>query len=246
MASFKKDDETNRVLYSRETLKRIVSDIKQIKKNPLHSEGVYYEHDEENVLKGYALVIGPEDTPYAYGHYFFIFDFPNDYPHSPPVVTFHNWGDNIRFNPNLYRTGKVCLSILNTWKGEGWTSCQSLTTILLTLCTVLNEYPLINEPGITMKQEEAVNNYNNIISYKNIELSIFKCYNLFTTFVPKEFHTFLPYVEENIKKNKEKIKKNIDKLTKTIGTKKTIIRSHYNMNVNIYCEKIKLEYKDFK
>ena len=36
MASFNKED-ANKVLYSRETLKRIVADIKQIKKNPLHS-----------------------------------------------------------------------------------------------------------------------------------------------------------------------------------------------------------------
>ena len=246
MASFNKKTENNTQLYSRETLKRIVADIKQIKKNPLDSEGVYYEHDDENLLKGYALVIGPEDTPYAYGHYFFTFDFPNNYPHSPPRVTFHNWGDNIRFNPNLYRTGKVCLSILNTWRGEGWTSCQTLTTILLTLCTVLNEQPLLNEPGITANQEQAIKNYNNIISYKNIELSIIKCANMFKEFLPTEFHSFLPYVEENIKKNKDNIQKSINKLSESIGNEQTLISSHYNMQVNINCKKINLEYKHFK
>ena len=27
----------------------------------------------------------------------------------------------VRFNPNLYSDGKVCLSLLGTWHGEGWT-----------------------------------------------------------------------------------------------------------------------------
>ena len=38
-----------------------------------------------------------------------------------------------RFNPNLYRNGKVCISLLNTWKGEQWTSCQTIESILLSL-----------------------------------------------------------------------------------------------------------------
>lgn len=32
-------------------------------------------------------------------------------------------GGSVRFNPNLYNCGKVCLSLLGTWaggKGEGW------------------------------------------------------------------------------------------------------------------------------
>ena len=38
----------------------------------------------------------------------------------------------------------------------------------------------------------------------------------------------------------------IDKLTKIVGKNDQIINSHYNMRVNINCEKIKLHYKDFK
>ena len=39
-------------------------------------KGVYYKHDDENVFKGYALIIGNNSTPYAYGYYFFEFTFP--------------------------------------------------------------------------------------------------------------------------------------------------------------------------
>ena len=228
----------SQILYSKETIKRLVSDIKQLKKNSLELQGIYYNHDEENVLKGYAMIIGPENTPYSYGHYFFVFDYPNNYPHSPPKVTFHNYGDNIRFNPNLYRNGKVCLSVLNTWKGEGWTSCQTITTILLTLCTVFNDYPLLNEPGITMQQKEAVENYNKIISYKNIELAFLKCFINFHL-LPEHFKFFLPVVRENVEKNTNNIKENIENITKEYLIRESVVSQHYNMNIIMESKKIK-------
>jgi len=242
MSGFNNNTE-NKILYSRDTLKRIVSDIKQLKKNPLNSQGIYYKHDEDDILKGYALVFGPQGTPYEYGSYLFTFNFPNDYPHRPPVVTFFNWGDNIRFNPNLYRNGKVCLSLLNTWKGEGWTSCQTLTTILLTLCTVLNDFPLTNEPGFTMAQEVAVLNYNKIILFKNIDLAICKCYMNFHDIVPVEFHDFYNNIKEHIVSNKENIKKSIERLTLDVG-KDCIIQSHYSMNVGINFVKLKNDFNE--
>ena len=59
------------------TVKRLISDIKQITLNPLTKDGIYYKHDETNMLSGYALIIGPKDTPYQYGNFLFKFDFPD-------------------------------------------------------------------------------------------------------------------------------------------------------------------------
>ena len=56
-----------------DTLKRLVKDITYLYKNPLTQQGIYYQHDMENMLLGYAMIIGPEDTPYHNGFYFFIF-----------------------------------------------------------------------------------------------------------------------------------------------------------------------------
>jgi ubiquitin-conjugating enzyme E2 Z len=155
----------------KDALRRIISDIKEIKKNPLTAHGIYYEHDETDMLKGRALIIGPADTPYADGFYLFTFQFPANYPHAPPKVEFCTSDGVTRFNPNLYRTGKVCLSILNTWKGEQWSGCQTISSVLLALCTVLNDEPLLNEPGIT-KSHRDYEAYNEIIRYKNIEVAI--------------------------------------------------------------------------
>ena len=129
-------------------VKRIIKDITEIIKSPLEPEGIYYKHDDNNILLGYALIIGPNNTLYKYGFYFFKFEFPNNYPNSPPKVTFLTNMNNIRFHPNLYRNGKCCLSLLNTWSGEQWSACQSIKTILLNLLILFDNKPLLHEPGI--------------------------------------------------------------------------------------------------
>ena len=156
-----------------ETIRRLANDVKYLLKNPLTNENIFYKHDEENILKGYALLIGNNDTPYAYGYYFFEFNFTENYPYEPPKVIFLTNDGKMRFNPNLYTNGKVCLSVLNTWKGEGWTSCQSIYSILLILSTVLSKTPLLNEPGIN-EDNPNIDKYNLLISYKNIEYSIIR------------------------------------------------------------------------
>ena len=34
-------------------------------------------------------------------------------------------GGKVRFNPNLYECGKVCLSLLGTWSGPSWNPAVS-------------------------------------------------------------------------------------------------------------------------
>jgi len=158
-------------IISRDSVKRLVADVTEIIKNPLIEQGIYYEHDEENMLRGYAMIIGPKDTIYWGGYYFFEFKFPYDYPYHPPTVKYYTNDGLTRFNPNLYKCGKVCLSVLNTWRGEQWTGCQTISSILLVLCTVLNEQPLLNEPGVT-KNHRDYDSYSKIIEFKNYSVAI--------------------------------------------------------------------------
>jgi ubiquitin-protein ligase len=219
---------------SKETINRLIKDVKQIIKNPLTENGIYYIHDDTDILKGYALIIGPEDTPYYGGNYFFELKYPSDYPYSPPIVKYCTNADNIRFNPNLYKSGKVCISLLNTWSGEQWTSCQTISTVLLTLCTLLCKDPLLNEPGVS-KQHSDVEKYNNIIAFSNIDIAIcdiiLKREGVYKMF----FDNFYLFVKENFLKNYEKILKNIEnKLCEN-----TIIQTnYYELKVNINYEKI--------
>lgn len=224
---------TSETYVSKDAMRRIICDIKELKKNPLTAHGIYYEHDETDMLKGRALIIGPADTPYADGFYLFKFQFPGNYPHAPPKVEYCTNDGYTRFNPNLYRTGKVCLSILNTWKGEPWSGCQTISSVLLAMCTILNDEPLLNEPGIT-KAHRDYESYNEIIKYKNIEVAIFGMLASVRSIVSasshssvyatkdndasetnhdgnssSEFSVFGPIMCEYFQKNKEKIRERV-------------------------------------
>ena len=68
--------------------KRLLRDVVKIIKKPLTDHGIYYVHDSDNMLKGYALIFGPSDSLYRYGIYMFTFDFSVEYPYIPPKVTY--------------------------------------------------------------------------------------------------------------------------------------------------------------
>ncbi|KAI9774956.1 MAG: hypothetical protein M1840_000172 [Geoglossum simile] len=100
-----------------------------------------------------ALIIGPEDTPYAGG--LFEFDiFPTaSYPNEPPKMHFlTTGGGTVLMNPNLYADGHICLSLLGTWEGPPESKWQSKkSTILQVLISIqsmiLVEDPWRNEPS---------------------------------------------------------------------------------------------------
>ena len=100
-------------MLQRGAAKRILSDIMAIRREPLTDQGIHYIHDDENMVQGYVMIVGPSDTPHANGYFLFDVVFPNDYPSSPPRLKFmtQDPNGNTRFNPNLYRNGKVCVSI---------------------------------------------------------------------------------------------------------------------------------------
>jgi ubiquitin-conjugating enzyme E2 Z len=202
--------------------KRLLKDVIDILKNPLEDNGIYYKHDENDMLCGYALIMGPEETLYNYGYYLFKFTFPTDYPFSPPKLTYLTNNGHTRFHPNLYITGKVCLSILNTWRGEQWTSCQTIRSVLLTLVTLFHNKPLLNEPGLTEKYKDF-HKYNEIIQYENYNTSIISFLN--KKISSELYNLFEEDIKKNYKKNKVNIKNN---LIEKMDTKKK------NITINIY------------
>ena len=225
-------------IISKETISRLLKDIKHILKNPLIDNGIYYAHDDSDMMKGYALIIGPSETPYFGGNYFFEITYPTDYPHSPPKIKYCTNGNEIRFNPNLYKCGKVCVSLLNTWRGEQWTSCQSISTVLLTLCTLLCNEPLLNEPGVTPSHSDNTP-YNEIIQFANLDIAVCDIITKKPGVYLPFFDIFYPFVKENFNKNYEKILEFAQKKRVTdYNEPKTLKTSYYSMCVNINYNKI--------
>jgi len=233
----------NEIIISKETMRRVLSDVKEIYKNPLNDNGIYYKHDEENILKGYAMIIGPSETPYQYGYYFFTINFPDNYPYSPPKVEFQQNPYNIRFHPNFYRNGKVCLSLLNTWRGEQWTSCQSLSSILLILCSVMTKNPLLNEPGITLSHRDN-KPFNDIITYQNINFSIIDM--VLNNNINSKFKIFNEEILECYKCNKSKIEELIDKYLIKYNQEILVTTGVYGMNIRVDYKNLKIKYDTIK
>ncbi len=224
---------------SKTTIKRLAKDVSELFNEPLTNEGIYYVHDEDNVLCGYALIIGPKDTPYEYGNYFFKLIFPENYPSSPPKVIFCTNDGITRFNPNLYRNGKCCVSILNTWRGDQWTSCLTIKSILLTISTLLCNNPLLNEPGIKLNNPE-VNIYTEIIKFKNIEVAIF---GIIKQKIRIPFYShFKEIVENKFIENRESILNNVNKGINQYSESSNFYCSIYEMRSNIDYLKLKNNY----
>ena len=216
-------------LLSNSAIKRILTDVKHIMKNPLDDNGIYYMHNEENIYNGKALIIGPSDTPYYSGFYFFDIYFPTDYPFSPPKISFCTQGEGIRFNPNLYTNGKVCLSILNTWAGEQWSSIQTITSILLTISSILCKNSLLNEPCVK-EDHPDLNIYNDIITYSNIKIAFL---GIFTKkYLDPQFIQFYPIVEKIFHKNREELVLFCIKKAGELEANSVLVLHIYRLNVN--------------
>ncbi|KAL8719665.1 MAG: hypothetical protein Q9225_003362 [Loekoesia sp. 1 TL-2023] len=123
-------------------------------------EGIFVRVDEvrPDIMK--ALIVGPEDTPYEGGLFEFDIVCGRDYPFTPPSVWFLTTGQGkIPFNPNLYATGKVCLSLIGTWPGAPESKWQpgasTIASVLVSIQSmILWKWPYENEPSC----ENAHNN----------------------------------------------------------------------------------------
>jgi ubiquitin-protein ligase len=215
--------------------KRLLKDVININKHPLTDQGIYYIHDADNIKKGYALIIGPKETIYSHGMYFFEFTYPDDYPFAPPHVEYLTNGDKIRFNPNLYRSGKVCISILNTWSGPQWSSCQTISSILLTLITLFHNKPLLNEPGVN-ESYPGFKTYNKIIRYASIKIALIDV--LTGKICATIFDKFKPDILNYIKTNRDEITTIINKIDETLSEESTLV-----LSVGIYGTKCKCKKK---
>ena len=158
--------------------RRILTDYRMLLKNQelLHESGIFFEFNDKNIFKMKAMIIGPSETPYEKGFFFFQITFPANYPNIPPKFLYETNHRGIRFNPNLYTNGYVCLSLLNTWSGggEGWTASNNIMSILNSIQgMVLNEFPLINEPGFDIIGTDHTN-YNEVLEHEKFYTAVYR------------------------------------------------------------------------
>lgn len=209
---------------SKIAIRRAVKDYKDYLESDLKKSGIYCVQDSDNILHYLAMIIGPEDTPYEGGFYLFDIHLSNNHPYEHPRVKFCTYGDNVRFNPNLYVEGKVCLSILGTWSGPPWVSTMNISTLLLNIQSLLHDNPIINEPGFEKyKNTDSIGkNYVVFLSYFNVKVALFTMFKK----TPKIFELFKEDMKEYIKNNSDKYSKLCCKLEQYNG---------YKINHSTFC-----------
>lgn len=156
---------------SKQMAKRLASEYAaMINGLPIFYESsVFVRVNEKDNRCAKVLITGPEGTPYDSGCFIFDLFTGSNYPENTPNMLFKNSG-NVRFNPNLYNCGKVCLSLLGTWRGTASESWNPKTSTLQQLfisiqSQILIDQPYYNEPGFestyaTPAGQETSRQYN--------------------------------------------------------------------------------------
>ena len=151
---------------------------------PIEStNSIYVRVDKDNMDYMKVLIMGSEGTPYSNGAFQFDVFFDSNYPNGPPKVNIMTTGNGTtRFNPNLYATGKVCLSLLGTWSGqstENWDpKISTLLQVLISIQSIImSDLVYFNEPSCEYEMGtpsgEAKNEaYSNIVRYSNIKYAM--------------------------------------------------------------------------
>ncbi|GMR42580.1 hypothetical protein PMAYCL1PPCAC_12775, partial [Pristionchus mayeri] len=97
-----------------------------------------------------CVIFGPSGTPFELTPFHFDVHIPDTFPAVPPKVHYYAWSQD-QLNPNLYQAGKVCVSLLGTWDGDGaekWTPTSNLLQVFISIQgLILNSEPYFNEAG---------------------------------------------------------------------------------------------------
>lgn len=141
-------------------MRRVKAELRRLKTDlPLEfGSSIFVRYNQARPYLMRVLVTGPEGTPYDSGVFAFDVYCPPAYPKVPPRVTFlTTGGGTVRFNPNLYNNGKVCLSLLGTWSGPGWVPNHStlLQVFVSIQALIFVPEPYFNEPGFEVTRDTA-------------------------------------------------------------------------------------------
>ncbi|KAM7196706.1 hypothetical protein V8F33_006046 [Rhypophila sp. PSN 637] len=160
---------------SKGRMKKLITQLSSLR-NSL-PEGIYVRHASSRLDVMKILFVGPSGTPYEGGLFEFDMFCGANFPDKPPKMQFRTTGDGrVRFNPNLYACGKVCLSLLGTWnQGQEWIPGQSsLEQLLVSIqAMILCEQPWYNEPGYEQRPDQArSDNYNRSIQIYTVQYAM--------------------------------------------------------------------------
>jgi ubiquitin-protein ligase len=227
----------------RQIAKELLSHSKSL---PLELESsIFYRYNPNNLKFHEFVIAAPEGTPYDSGCFHFRMYCSSEYPNKNPQVNIYTTGNgNVKFNPNLYADGKICLSILGTWSaqaGESWIpGTSTMMQIMISIQSlVLVSEPYFNEAGYekyygTENGKKSSEQYNHSVRLncmkwamidmmknptKGFEVTIEKHFRLKAEYIKKICATWVSEapndMSNDFKTTYINLCKELDKLTKT-------------------------------
>jgi ubiquitin-conjugating enzyme E2 A len=109
--------------------RRLMRDFKRLQTDP--PVGVTATPHPDNIMIWNAVIFGPEDTPFEDGTFRLELQFNETYPNNPPEVKFLTR----MFHPNVYRTGHLCLDILQ----NRWSPTYDVAAVLTSIQSLLHD-----------------------------------------------------------------------------------------------------------
>lgn len=130
------------------SLNRLRTELKEISKDPYYYYSIFPQKD--TFFKWEGIIIGPPDTIFEGANIKVAIEFPPEYPNKAPLFYFVT----PLFHPNVYKDGKVCISILHEGVdefeyeslAERWNPTQSVNSILISIHSMLSA-PNLDSPA---------------------------------------------------------------------------------------------------
>ncbi|ORY80327.1 ubiquitin-conjugating enzyme/RWD-like protein [Protomyces lactucae-debilis] len=130
--------------------KRIQKELRDLNADPLGNT-VCGPKSDDNLHKWAATIIGPEDSPYAGGHFNLDIELPSTYPFKPPKICF----TTRIYHCNVNSNGQICLDILK----DQWSPALTISKVLLSISSLLTDAnpddPLVGEIAQLYRTDRA-------------------------------------------------------------------------------------------
>ena len=111
-------------------LKRILKEVVNFKKSQPLNIGLM-QKKEDNAFDYFAIIIGPDFSPYENGVFYLSINYPTDYPFKPPKCIFLTR----IFHPNINSKGSISLDILM----DQWSPALTIGKVILSISSLLNQ-----------------------------------------------------------------------------------------------------------
>jgi len=109
----------------RKSEKRLTNEFKNLQNNPLPNIKAFLIKD--NIYKWLIELIGPDNTPYKGGIFYFALDFPDNYPFIPPNTPLFI---SKVIHPCIHYNGYLCPHTYDDDVRNNWCPTNKVTNII--------------------------------------------------------------------------------------------------------------------